>query len=132
VVESWPARLVDKRTAGMVRVRGPDGRRRWIKAVDLRLASDSQAWLVAVIRCWPDRKVSRRQTDSPGGGTRPKSDLADPLLEQCLIRLPSSLIREPGMLWACAWWSSAPPSVSVAYVGVAPVPVRAFVCRRGI
>jgi hypothetical protein len=35
--KSRPARLVGERPAGMVgRVRGADGRQRWIKAVDLR------------------------------------------------------------------------------------------------
>jgi hypothetical protein len=40
LVESWPARLVGERPAGMAgRVRGADGRQRWIRAVDLRPAS---------------------------------------------------------------------------------------------
>jgi hypothetical protein len=37
MVDSWSARLVGERTAGMVgRVRGADGSQRWIRAVDLR------------------------------------------------------------------------------------------------
>jgi hypothetical protein len=43
VVESWPARLVGERTAGMVGSRsGADGRQRWVRAVDLRPVSGSQ------------------------------------------------------------------------------------------
>jgi hypothetical protein len=42
LVESRPARLVGERTAGMVGSGpGADGRQRWIRAVDLRLASGS-------------------------------------------------------------------------------------------
>jgi hypothetical protein len=61
VVESWPARLVAEGTAGLVgsgkaadttgmtqpvvpQVRGADGRQRWIRAVDLRPASGSEAF----------------------------------------------------------------------------------------
>ena len=43
MVESWPARVwVKERQEWSTRVRGADGRQRWIRAIDLGAANGSQ------------------------------------------------------------------------------------------